>query len=131
MKFLKYLKGFFSLHYFLKKILSRWIKLFSINKSRKIARPMLIGHAWTRKTSETRPIFWARTFSLAKMKKTSLNIRVFRWIGKTIKKLQWIPNTTTNISGLESFDNVYISESVKIPFSAHGLENIYLINCNC
>ena len=36
-----------------------------------------------------------------------------------------------NISGLESFDNVYISESVKIPFSAYGLENIYLINCNC
>ena len=32
-----------------------------------------------------------------------------------------------NISVLESSDNVYISDSVKIPFSAHGLEKIYLI----
>ena len=57
-------------------------------------------------------------------KEKTLDLQVFSWIGKTIKKLQWIPNTIMNTSVLEYFDNVYIFDSVKIPFSTHGLGNI-------
>ena len=85
-----------------------------------IVRPMPIGRAWARKTSETRPIFWARTFCLAKKKET-LDLQVFSRIGKSLKKLQWIPNTIMNIA---YFDKVYISDGVKTALSTHALGNI-------
>ena len=52
------------------------------------------------------------------------DLQVFSQIGKAIKNLQWIPNTIMNISVLEYFDNVYISDSIKTALSTHGLENI-------
>ena len=58
---------------------------------------MPIGHAQARKTSETCPILRARTFCFAKNKK-QLNLQVFNRIGKTMKKLQRLPNTIMNTS---------------------------------
>ena len=43
--------------------------------SGEIARPMQLGRAGARKTSETRPIFQARTFCLLKKKK-NINLEV-------------------------------------------------------
>ena len=43
--------------------------------------------ARVRKTSETRPIFWARTFYHV-IKKKALDLQVFCGIGKTMKILQ-------------------------------------------
>ena len=40
-----------------------------------------------------------------------------------MKKLQWIPNTTMNISVLEFFA-VYISDGVKTALSTNGLGDI-------
>ena len=50
-----------------------------------IARPIVIERARVRKTSETRPIFRARTFRLVKKKK-ALDLQVFNRIGRTMKK---------------------------------------------
>ena len=52
------------------------------------------------------------------------DLQVFSQIGKAIKNLQWIPNTIMNISVLEYFDNVYISDSIKTALSTNGLGNI-------
>ena len=65
-----------------------------------IARPMPIGGTRANKTCEMRSIFWARTFWLARKEKT-LDLQEFSRIGKTMKKLQGIPNTIMNISVLE------------------------------
>ena len=48
------------------------------------------------------PIFRARIFCLLKKKKT-LDLQVFSQIVKTMKKLQWIPNTLLNASVLVIF----------------------------
>ena len=57
-------------------------------------------------------------------KKKTLNLQVFSWIGKTIKKLQWIPNTIINTSVLEYFDNVYIFDGFITALSSHELGSI-------
>ena len=49
------------------------------------------GHA----KPDTGLIFWARTFCFGKKKKI-LNLDVFGWTGKTMKKLQWVPDTIIN-----------------------------------
>ena len=49
-----------------------------------IARPLPIGLARVRKTSETNPILRARKFCLLKK---SINLQVFSRLGKTMKKL--------------------------------------------
>ena len=51
-----------------------------------IARPMSIGRAEARKTSEKQPIFRASTFCLVKIKK--INLQVFNRIGKAMKNVQ-------------------------------------------
>ena len=48
---------------------------------------MPIGRVRARKTSETRLVFWGRTFCLVKNKK-KLDLQVFSGIGKTMEKLQ-------------------------------------------
>ena len=101
---------------------SLWKKLM-IYKPAQIACQMPIGHAEARKTSKTCSIFRARIFFLVKRKKT-LNLQVFSWIGKTIKKLQWIPNTIINTNVLEYFDNVYISDGFITGLSTHELGSI-------
>ena len=58
----------------------------------KIACPMPIGRARAHKTSEMRPIFRARTYCLVKIKKT-LDLQFASRIAKTMKMLQWTPNT--------------------------------------
>ena len=60
-----------------------------------------------RKTSETCQIFRARTFCLLERKK-SLDLQIYSRIGKTIKKLLWIPNNLVNISVLVIFWCLYI-----------------------
>ena len=57
-------------------------------------------------------------------KENTLDLQVLGRIGKSVIKLQWIPNTVMNISVLEYFDNFYISDGVKTTFSTHGLGNI-------
>ena len=59
----------------------------SISRPGQIALPMLIGRAWVRKTSKTRPIFRARTFGVVKKKK-SLDLQIYSRLGKPMKKLQ-------------------------------------------
>ena len=46
---------------------------------------------------------------------------------KKLQVLSWIPNTIMNINVLEYFDNIYISDGVRIALSTHGLEYISLI----
>ena len=58
----------------------------SLYRSAQIAHPMPIGRVQARKISETRSIFWARTFCLVKQKK-ALDLQLFSRIGKTMKKL--------------------------------------------
>ena len=53
-----------------------------------------------------------------------LDPQVFSWIGKTIKMLQWIPNTLISTSVVECFDNVYISDSAKTALSTRRLGKI-------
>ena len=60
----------------------------SYNRPGQIACPMPIRRARTYKTSETRPIFRARTFCLLKRKKKTLDVQVFSRKGKAMKKLQ-------------------------------------------
>ena len=72
-----------------------------------------------------RQIFQVCIFCLVKKKKIS-DLQVFSRIGKTVKKLQWIPNTIMNISVIEYFDNVYISDGIKTALSTHALGNILL-----
>ena len=57
-------------------------------------------------------------------KEKTLDPQVFSWIGKTIKKLQWIPNTIINTNVLEYFDNVYISDGFITGLSTHELGSI-------
>ena len=85
------------------------------NRSGKIAHPMPIGCAPTRKSAG------AHIFP---SKKKTLEVQVFNRISKTMKMLQRVPNTVMNISVLEYFDNVYISDGVKTALSTHGLGNI-------
>ena len=60
-----------------------------IYRSRNISpRSSVQGHV----KPDTGLIFWARTFCLGKKKKI-LNLQVFGWTGKTMKKLQWVPDT--------------------------------------
>ena len=65
------------------------------NRPEEIARPMPIGRARAHKISDTRPIFRAGTFCLVEKKKP-LDLQDFSQIGKTMKKLQWVPNTIMN-----------------------------------
>ena len=56
-------------------------------RPRQIARPMPIGCARARKSSETRPVFRVRKFCLVKKKKL-LDLEIYSRVGKTMKKLQ-------------------------------------------
>ena len=70
---------------------------------------------------------YAADFSAAHIlpcKKEATDLKVLRQISKTIRKLQWIPNTIINTNVLESFYNVYIYDGVKTALSTHGLRNI-------
>ena len=67
----------------------------------KITRPMLIGRAQVHKIPEMRPIFRKRIFWLIKKKK--FDLQVFSRLGETMKKLQWILNTTVITSVLVIF----------------------------
>ena len=71
-----------------------------------IARPMPIGYAH---------------FFLVKRKKT-LDLQVFSRKGKTIKKLQLIPNTIMNINVLACL--IIMIYGVKTTLSTHGLGKI-------
>ena len=110
--------------------LSAWVNVWfpkttfhttcSLHRPGQIARPTPIGKPQN---------FWdTPDFSGAHVlpgkKKNHLNLKVFSWIGKTIKKLQWIINTIMNTSVLEWFGNVHISDGVKTALSTHGLRNI-------
>ena len=76
---------------------------FSVNFMKFLRTLLLIEHLWwlllwawtnwARKTSGTRPIFRAHIFFLVKKKKI-LDLQVFSRISKTMKKLQWVSNTT-------------------------------------
>ena len=57
------------------------------NRPGQIARPMPIGRGRARKTSETCPIFRARTYCLVKKKK-SLDLQIYSRIGETMEELQ-------------------------------------------
>ena len=74
-----------------------------------------------RKTSERRPIFRARTFSLAN-KKNSFDLQISSQINKRMKKLQQILNVS--IISVYWFADVYIFDDVKSDLSAHGLRKI-------
>ena len=63
---------------------------------------MPIGRSGARKTSEARPIFRAYTFSFVK-KKNIFDLQISSQIDKTIKKLQWIPNTIVSTSVFVTF----------------------------
>ena len=65
----------------------------------------MLRRAWAHKTSETCLIFKARTFCL--VEKKTLELQVFSWINKTVKKLPSIKS--------------YISDGIKIVLSTHGL----------
>ena len=75
------------------------------------------------------PWCWSSTFGwkkplrcaqnvLFKKRNKPLDLQVFSWISKTMKKLPWILYTIMDI--------VYISEGFKSAFSTHGMENIWL-----
>ena len=82
---------------------------------------------WALKTSKARPNFRVRTFCLVKKNK-SLDLLIFSRIGKTMKKLQWIPNTILNTMYL-IFWCLYIWRHQTDLFN-HGMWNISLLNKN-
>ena len=49
----------------------------------------MTGQTLARKTSETHPTIWGSTICLVKKEKQS-DLKIFRQIGKRMKKLQWI-----------------------------------------
>ena len=70
------------------------------------------GHPFESKTPE--PFFLVK----------NTDLQVLSRIGKTMIKLQWIPDTIMDISILENFDNVYMSDGVKIALSWIGKQLI-------
>ena len=52
---------------------------------------------------EARSIFWARTFCLKKKKKKSFDLLISSQTDKSMKKLQWIPDTIVSTSVLVLF----------------------------
>ena len=73
-----------------------WTNDFRSCRPEQIAHSMPIERARARKISETCPVFRAaRAFCLAKKKKP-LDLQSFSRIGKTMKKLWWVPNTIMN-----------------------------------
>lgn len=55
--------------------------------------------------------------------KKSIRLQIFSWIGKAMKKSQFILNTTQSWKSLNSqyFDNLHISDDVKTDLSTYGL----------
>ena len=87
----------------------------------------IVTQAWkigqTLKNSEKHPIFVAYIFYLVTKKKT-LDQQVLSLIGKTMKKSEWIQDTTINSSVLEYFHNIYLPDGIKTSLSTHGLGNL-------
>ena len=62
------------------------MKLSTICRPGQIARPMPVGRARERETSETHPIFRAHKFYFLKKKKSG-HIQIYNRIGKAMKKI--------------------------------------------
>ena len=60
---------------------------------------------------------WSGTHILPSKK--NITLQIFSWIGKTMKKLGWTPNTIVNIN----FDDAYISHGINTDLFAHMLKN--------